>query len=59
MNYPAKMRVHTLLHTLLGKYKSKPEVKLWLMWKFIYNCKIKKRKIVTYMIFYLKQIVEP
>ena len=58
MNYPVKMGVHILLHTLLGKYKSKPEVKLRFIWKFIYICKIKKRKI-TFMIFYLKQIVEP
>ena len=33
MNYLAKMRVLTLALTLLGKYKSKPEVKLLLMWK--------------------------
>ena len=33
MNYLAKMRVLTLALTLLGKDKSKPEVKLLLMWK--------------------------
>ena len=33
MNYLAKMRVLTLLLTLLGKYKSKPKVKLWFMWQ--------------------------
>ena len=33
MNYLAKMRVLTVLLTLLGKHKSKPEVKLWFMWK--------------------------
>ena len=27
------MRVLTLLFTLLGKYKSKLEVKLWFMWE--------------------------
>ena len=33
MNYLAKIRLLTLLRTLLGKYKSKTEVKLWFMWK--------------------------
>ena len=33
MNYLAKMRVLALALTLLGKHKSKPEVKLLLMWK--------------------------
>ena len=33
MNYFAKIRVLTLLLTLLAKYKSKPEVKLWFVWK--------------------------
>ena len=33
MNYLAKMRVLTLLLTLLGNYKSKPEVKLSFMRK--------------------------
>ena len=33
MNYLAKMRVLTLLLTLLWNYKSKLEVRLWFMWK--------------------------
>ena len=33
MNYFAKMRVLTLLLTLLRRYKSKLEVKVWFMWK--------------------------
>ena len=33
MNYLAKMMVLALLLTLLGKYKGKPEMKLWFMWK--------------------------
>ena len=33
MNYLAKIRLVTLLRTLLGNYKSKPEVQLWFMWK--------------------------
>ena len=33
MNYLAKMRILTLLFTLLRKCKSKPEVKLWFIRK--------------------------
>ena len=33
MNFLAKIRVLTPLLTLLRKYKSNPEVKLWFIWK--------------------------
>ena len=33
MNFLAKMRVLTPLLTLLRKYKSNQEVKLWFIWK--------------------------
>ena len=58
MNYLAKMRILTLLFTLLRKCKSKPEVelwfirknyffsKVWIMWKII-----SKRKITTSIYF--------
>ena len=65
MNYLAKMRVLTLLLTLLGKYKSKPAVKLWSMWKnyFIKTMDsvekyLKKKNYNINMVFYLKQIVD-
>ena len=67
MNYLAKVRVLTLLLTLLGKYKSKPEVKLWFMWKKIFLKAVdlekyekKKRKLTTtyFEVVYFKQIVE-
>ena len=65
MNYLAKMRVLTLLLTLLGKYKIKPVVKLWFMWKNYFLRTIdyeekylKKKKYNINVIFYLKQIVE-
>ena len=57
MNYLAKMRVFTLLLTLLGRQKSKPEVELWFMRK---NCgfgKILKEKKKN-VVFHLKQTVE-
>ena len=65
MNYLAKMRVLTLLLTLLGKYKSKSVVKLWFMWKN-YLLKtmdyvekyLKKKDYNINVVFYLKQIVE-
>ena len=49
MNYLAKMRVLTLLPTLLGNYKGKPKVKLWFMWK---NYSLKT---MDYVKKYLKQ----
>ena len=67
MNCLAKMRVLTVLLTLLGKHKSKPEVKLWFMWKkyFLKTMDLekyekKKRKLTTtyFEVVYLKQIVE-
>ena len=65
MNYLAKMRVLTLLLNSLGKYKSKTEVKLRLMWKNYFlklwiweNIKRKKKNYNINVVFYLKQIAE-
>ena len=65
MNYLAKIRVLTLLLTLLGKYKSKPVVELWLMWKNYFlktmdyvEKYFKKKNYNINVVFYLKQIVE-
>ena len=65
MNYLAKIRVLTLLLTLLGKYKSKPVVELWLMWKNYFlktmdyvEKYFKKKNYNKNVVFYLKQIVE-
>ena len=66
MIYVVKIRVLSLLLNLLGKYKSKPEVKLWFMWEnhfpktMVYVEKyFKKQNYNVYVVFYLKQIVEP
>ena len=65
MNYLAKIRVLTVLLTLLGKYKSKLEVKLWLMSKNYFPKTIdyvekylKKKNYNVNVVFYLKQIVK-
>ena len=46
MNYFANMRVLTLLLTLLGKCKSKAEVKLWFMRKkyFVQTMDLRKKE---------------
>ena len=65
MHYLAKMRVLTLLFTLLGKYRIKPAVKLWFMRKNYFlktmdyvETYFKKKNYNINVAFYLKQIVE-
>ena len=64
MNYLGKMRVLTLLLTLLGKCKSKRVVKLWLMWENFFlktmayvEKYVKKKNYNINVTFYFKQIV--